>query len=69
MRFTVNVKDQKNVQIIIVDAAGRAIITDKKILSAGTNIFSYDAKLWMQGLYMIRIVTADGSSSLLKAVK
>ena len=49
--------------------SGRTIITDKKTLSAGTNIFSYDTKALMQGMYMIRILTADGSSSLLKAVK
>ena len=46
-----------------------AIIIDKKILSTGTNTFSYNSKAWMQGMYMIRIVIADGSSSLLKAVK
>ncbi|HXL58592.1 MAG TPA: T9SS type A sorting domain-containing protein [Chitinophagaceae bacterium] len=69
LKFTVNVKNQQSVQIMIADALGRTLVSDKQILSSGINMFSYDAKAWTQGLYMIRIVTADGSSSLLKAVK
>ena len=69
IKISVDIKTQQQASIIITDMSGRTIITDKKALSAGVNIFSYDTKALTQGMYMIRIITADGSSSLLKAVK
>jgi ELWxxDGT repeat protein len=69
LKFTVTVKNQEAARVIILDASGRIFTSDKQTLSPGTNMFSYDAKAWTHGMYLIRIVTADGSSSLLKAVK
>lgn len=69
LRFAVSTKDQQSVQILITDASGRLLKSDKQILSPGTKMFSYNTTAWAQGMYMIGIVTADGSSSLLKAVK
>jgi hypothetical protein len=69
LRFTVSTKEQRTVQIIVADASGKLLATEKKILSAGSNMFSYNTRLWTQGMYMIKIMTADGSSLLLKAVK
>jgi ELWxxDGT repeat protein len=69
LKFSVSIKNQQAAQLIIVDASGRILKSEKQTLSPGTNTFSYDAKSWAHGLYMVRIVAADGSSSLLKAVK
>lgn len=69
LKISVDIKTLQQASIIITDMSGKALITDKKTLSMGTNIISYETNTWVQGIYMIRIVTADGSSSLLKAVK
>jgi ELWxxDGT repeat protein len=69
LKFTVTVKDQQAAQIMIADVSGRKVVSLKQNLSPGTNMFSYDAKSWGPGMYMIQIVTADGSWSSLKAVK
>ena len=68
LKFTVNVKEQQNAQIIITDASGRTLRSGKEILSPGTNTFSYNTQAWSQGTYIVKIVAADGSS-LLKAIK
>jgi hypothetical protein len=52
-----------------VDASGRILKSEKQTLSAGTNTFSYDTNAWVQGMYIIRIVSTNGTSSLLKALK
>jgi hypothetical protein len=69
LRFTVNTKELQTAQIIVADVSGKVLVTEKKNLSAGNNMFSYNTKPWTQGMYMIRIITADGSSFLLKALK
>jgi hypothetical protein len=69
LKFTVSVKGEQYTQIVISDVAGRTLVSDKKILSSGINIFTYNANGWARGIYLIRIATADGSSSLLKAAK
>src|SRR5206468_6818672 len=38
LKFTVNVKDQQSVQIMIADALGRTLVSDKQILSSGINM-------------------------------
>ncbi len=69
IKISIDTKTQQQASVIITDMSGRTIITDKKILSAGINMFSYDAKALTQGIYMIHIITAEGPSFLLKAVK
>lgn len=69
LKFTVNVENQQPAQVIIIDASGRTLVSDKQILSSGINMFSYNTTRWLQGMYIIRVVTAHGSSSLLKAIK
>jgi len=68
IKFTVNVDKQQPVQVIVTDASGRVLITDKQTLSPGSNLFSYTIKEWMHGTYIVRIVTASGASSL-RAIK
>jgi ELWxxDGT repeat protein len=69
LKFSLNVKNQQEAQVMISDAGGRVLASGKRTLSAGTNIISYDTKSWMQGMYIVRIVSRDGSSSSLKAIK
>ncbi len=69
LKLMVNIKTQQAVQVTIADASGRIIINEKQTLFPGTKMFSYDAKAWRHGLYIIRVVTADGSASSLKAIK
>ena len=69
LKFAVNIKEQQSAQVIITDVLGRMILAEKKTLTAGTNMFSYRTKSWTHGMYLIRVVTADGSSAVLKAAK
>jgi ELWxxDGT repeat protein len=69
LKFTVNVKEQQAVEVIIMDVSGRVLKSEKQTLSSGTNVFLYDANAWTNGMYIIRIVSANGISSLLKAIK
>ena len=69
LKFTVNIKDQQAAQVMISDASGRIISSEQKMLSPGTNSFSYNSNTWIAGMYLIKITAADGSASILKAVK
>jgi ELWxxDGT repeat protein len=69
LKLAVTLKEKQNVQIIITDAAGRILKSEKQTLSQNSNMLSYDTQAWPQGLYVIRIISADGSSALLKAIK
>ena len=68
LRLLVNAKAHQALQIIITDASGRTMKREKQILSSNTNVFSYNVGAWSSGVYMIRIVGENGSSSL-KAIK
>lgn len=69
LKMAVNVKDWQSVQVIVTDALGRILTAAKQTLPVGSTILSYDTKGWAQGLYMIKIVAADGHGVVLKAVK
>lgn len=69
LKFSVNIKKQQAAQVIIADASGKIIQSENKVLSAGSNTFSYGTSAWLHGIYIVKIKTADGSSSVLKAVK
>ena len=69
LKFTVNVKDMQTTHVMIMDISGRILKSDKRTLSPGTNMFFYNTGTWAQGIYMIRIATENGFTSVLKAVK
>jgi len=68
LKFTVSVNKQQSVQLMVVDASGRVLLSDQQTLSLGSNLFSYTTKEWTHGIYTVRIVSPSGTSSL-KAVK
>jgi hypothetical protein len=69
VKLSVTVKAQQTAQVLITDVSGKTIKSDKQVLIPGTSMFSYDAGTWPRGMYMIRIVTANGFSGVLKAIK
>lgn len=69
LNIQVNTTKSQPAQILIIDISGKVIINNKQILSAGINMFSYPAKLWAGGGYIIKVTTDDGASASLKFVK
>lgn len=69
LRININSKNQQAIQTIIIDAAGKTILSDKKLLVQGDNFLSYNVNSWTSGLYIIKIVSTGGCSATLKAVK
>lgn len=62
-------KNEQDAQITLTDLAGRKIMGSTRKLSAGSNTISYNTSSWMQGVYIIKIVSADGSTATLKVLK
>ncbi len=69
LRVLVNAKGQQVAQVMIIDALGRVLASAKQTLPAGTTVLSYETTGWTQGIYLVKIVTADGHSAVLKAMK
>ena len=59
-----------NVDVVIIDAAGRVVKTQKSMVDAGTNALSFDVSALSRGSYIIKLVLQpNGESAVGKFVK
>ena len=69
IQLLLSLQKAQQVQIVITDAGGRVMMTDQKVIAAGEHTLSYASGTWLSGIYFIKVMGADGSSVLMKAIK
>ncbi len=69
LSLTIQARQQQAIQLAIVDASGKTLLSDRKNIAAGNTMLSYKTNNWSSGFYFIKITTPDGRTVSLKAVK
>jgi len=64
-----NTQQKQTAQLSIANAQGRISISENRAINVGNNILSYNCANWASGLYMLKVVLADGTRKELKIVK
>lgn len=64
-----NTEDNQAIKISVVNAHGKVLLSESRIITTGTNTFAYNSAEWPAGLYVIRINRKDGTTKEIKLIK
>lgn len=64
-----NIDNDHQIQLQILNMNGAIILSEKRNLNSGSNLLNYNASWWTAGVYIVRIMLANGFTKEIKIVK